>query len=125
MLCTAAPTQPKILHQEMLTSRADWALVETRHVNRPSSRPPAHQLKSVVGWRSDGRERRCVQTMFEKTLGAVPPHIVWIIADDLGTFDVPFTNSGSEVLTPTLSRLAAGGLVLDQYCVCPSRIARG
>ena len=59
--------------------------------------------------------------MFEKTLGAVPPHIVWIIADDLGTFDVPFTNSGSEVLTPTLSRLAAGGLVLDQYCVCPSR----
>ena len=47
------------------------------------------------------------------------PHIVWIVADDLGTFDVPFTNSGSEVRTPTLSRLAAAGLVLDQYYVQP------
>lgn len=47
------------------------------------------------------------------------PHFVWIVADDLGTFDVPFTNSGSEIITPTLSRLAAEGLVLDSYYVQP------
>ena len=46
-------------------------------------------------------------------------HIIWIVADDLGTFDVPFTGSGSEVRTPTLSRLAASGLVLDGYYVQP------
>ena len=50
---------------------------------------------------------------------ARPPHLVWVIADDLGTFDVPFTGSGSEVLTPELSRLAAAGLVLDGYYVQP------
>jgi arylsulfatase B len=48
-----------------------------------------------------------------------PPHIVYIVADDLGTFDVPFTGSGSEVVTPTLSALAADGLVLDSYYVQP------
>ena len=48
-----------------------------------------------------------------------PPHLIYIVADDLGTYDVPFTNSGSEILTPTLSRLANGGLVLDQYYVQP------
>ena len=47
------------------------------------------------------------------------PHIIWVVADDLGTFDVPFTGSGSEVRTPTLSRLAAEGLVLDNYYVQP------
>ena len=49
----------------------------------------------------------------------VPPHLVWIVADDLGTFDVPFTDSGSEIRTPALSQLAASGLVLDNYYVMP------
>lgn len=48
-----------------------------------------------------------------------PPHIVFVVADDLGTFDVPFTKSGSEIITPTLSRLASEGLVLDNYYVQP------
>ena len=39
------------------------------------------------------------------------PNIIFIVADDLGTFDVPFTQSGSEIITPTLSRLAGEGLV--------------
>ena len=47
------------------------------------------------------------------------PHLIYIVADDLGTFDVPFTGSGSEVSTPTLSRLAGGGLTLDGYYVQP------
>jgi arylsulfatase A-like enzyme len=47
------------------------------------------------------------------------PHLVWVVADDLGTHDVPFTGTGSEVITPTLSRLAGAGLVLDSYYVQP------
>ena len=50
---------------------------------------------------------------------SAPPHLIWIVADDLGTFDVPFTNSGSEVRTPVLSRLAQSGLVLDGHYVQP------
>ena len=34
-----------------------------------------------------------------------------------GTDDVPFTNTGCEIKTPTLSRLAAEGVVLDNYYV--------
>ena len=48
-----------------------------------------------------------------------PPHLIFIVADDLGTFDVPFTGSGSEIITPALSQLADRGLVLDHYYVQP------
>ena len=50
---------------------------------------------------------------------SAPPHLVWVVADDLGVTDVPFTRTGSEVRTPALSRLAGGGLVLDGYYVQP------
>ena len=72
---------------------------------RPRRRPPRR------------RRRRRVAAI--AAMATSPPHFIWIVADDLGTFDVPFTNSGSEVRTPTLSRLAANGLVLDSYYVQP------
>ena len=48
-----------------------------------------------------------------------PPHIIWVVADDLGFDDVPFTANGARVKTPTLSALAAskGGAVLRNYYV--------
>ena len=47
-------------------------------------------------------------------------HIVWVVADDLGYADVPFTRlSGSEVLAPRLLDLAKSGLILDNYYVQP------
>ena len=46
-------------------------------------------------------------------------HVVIVVADDLGLTDVPFTATGSEVVTPRLTELAASGLVLDQYYVQP------
>ena len=49
----------------------------------------------------------------------IRPHIVQIVADDLGFNDVPFSGTGSEILAPTLTDLAARGLVLDNYYVQP------
>jgi arylsulfatase A-like enzyme len=45
------------------------------------------------------------------------PHIVFLLADDLGWGDVGF--HGSEIKTPCLDRLAAGGARLEQFYVQP------
>lgn len=44
---------------------------------------------------------------------AKQPHIVFILADDLGWGDVGF--HGSEIFTPNLDRLAADGLILENF----------
>jgi arylsulfatase A-like enzyme len=43
------------------------------------------------------------------------PHIVWIVADDLGYDDTPVMKTGSEILTPVISKLASEGVVLQNY----------
>lgn len=48
---------------------------------------------------------------------AQPPHVVFVLADDLGWNDVGF--HGSAIRTPHLDALAAGGVVLDNYYVQP------
>lgn len=45
------------------------------------------------------------------------PHIVYLLADDLGWKDVGF--HGSKLRTPTLDRLAAGGAMLNAFYVQP------
>lgn len=49
---------------------------------------------------------------------ATPPHIVVILADDLGRADVGF-NGGREIQTPHLDALAASGVRLGQFYVQP------
>ena len=46
---------------------------------------------------------------------AVPPHIVMVVADDLGWGDVGWNNPDMADVTQELSRLAGDGLVLDQH----------
>lgn len=46
-----------------------------------------------------------------------PPHLVFVLADDLGWNDVGF--HGSIVRTPHLDALAAGGVLLDNYYTQP------
>lgn len=46
------------------------------------------------------------------------PHIVFIMADDLGYADVGFMGS-KEIRTPHLDKLAAGGAILDSFYVQP------
>ena len=48
---------------------------------------------------------------------AKPPHIVFIMADDYGWNDVGYHNP--DVHTPTLDKLAAAGVKLDNYYVQP------
>ena len=43
------------------------------------------------------------------------PHILFILADDYGTFDAGF--QGSEILTPNLDSLAASGIKMKNYYV--------
>lgn len=49
---------------------------------------------------------------------ALRPHIVYIIADDMGYADAGF-NGGKEIRTPALDRLAASGANLKQFYVQP------
>src|SRR3954468_15261567 len=54
---------------------------------------------------------------------ASPPNIVLIMSDDMGYSDIGCY--GSEIQTPTLDRLASGGLRLTQFYntarCCPTR----
>ena len=45
------------------------------------------------------------------------PHIVFILADDYGWNDIGY--HGSEIKTPNLDELAAGGVKLENYYVQP------
>ena len=45
------------------------------------------------------------------------PHILFIVADDLGWSDVGF--HGSVIKTPNIDKLASEGVILDNYYVQP------
>lgn len=49
--------------------------------------------------------------------GTAQPHIIFILADDQGFRDVGY--HGSEIKTPTLDKLAAEGVKLENYYVQP------
>ncbi|KAM6224324.1 arylsulfatase B [Rhynchocyon petersi] len=46
-----------------------------------------------------------------------PPHLIFLLADDLGWNDVGF--HGSNIRTPNLDALAASGVLLDNYYIQP------
>jgi arylsulfatase B len=46
---------------------------------------------------------------------AQPPHIIKILADDLGWNDVGFSGAGNRMLTPHLDALARTGVILTDY----------
>lgn len=51
------------------------------------------------------------------TASTSQPHLIFILADDQGFRDVGY--HGSEIKTPTLDRLAAEGVKLENYYVQP------
>lgn len=50
-------------------------------------------------------------------LAAGQPHIVFILADDFGWYDIGYHHS--EIRTPNLDKLSAGGVRLENYYVQP------
>lgn len=54
---------------------------------------------------------------FASTLTDGQPHVVFILADDFGWYDVGY--HGSEIRTPNLDNLSAGGVRLENYYVQP------
>lgn len=46
-----------------------------------------------------------------------PPHILYMLADDLGWIDVGF--HGSKIHTPNIDTLAKDGVILDNFYVQP------
>ena len=57
---------------------------------------------------------------------AARPHILLVVADDLGWGDVGWNNPRMADVTRKLGKLAQGGVVLDQYYVqqvCTPRAA--
>ena len=77
--------------------------------------------------RSRSRVRALTLAAFAALACGAPPHLAWIVADDLGYADVGY--HGAEFATPTLDALAlsADGVRLEQYYVqqvcSPSRTA--
>lgn len=50
-------------------------------------------------------------------VAAEQPHIVFVLADDFGWYDVGYHQS--EIRTPNLDKLSAGGVRLENYYVQP------
>src|SRR5438093_11979166 len=59
----------------------------------------------------------CLMIVPRTAQGAPRPHIVYIVADDLGWKDVGF--HGSDIKTPNIDRLAQAGARLEQFYVQP------
>lgn len=58
-----------------------------------------------------------IATQAEAQPAVTPPHIVYIIVDDLGWKDVGY--HGSDILTPNIDALAANGARLEQFYAQP------
>lgn len=54
----------------------------------------------------------CVGLAWSAHSGGSPPHIVFVIGDDVGWSNTALHDTGSDVRTPTLQRLAADGVHL-------------
>lgn len=55
--------------------------------------------------------------IFAFQVGGRPLHIVLVVVDDFGWSDVGF--HGSKINTPNMDKLAAEGVILDNYYVQP------
>ncbi len=74
-------------------------------------------LNAMIGW-TLCMAILCPGGALAEASGEDRPHVLVILADDLGWNDVGY--HGSEIRTPTLDRLAADGVELDRFYVQPT-----
>uniref|UniRef100_UPI00398F5688 arylsulfatase I-like n=1 Tax=Pristiophorus japonicus TaxID=55135 RepID=UPI00398F5688 len=67
-------------------------------------------------WMKPGLSNRKVPAMEEEGVKR-KPHIIFILADDQGFHDIGYHNS--DIRTPTMDRLAAEGVILENYYIQP------
>ena len=68
---------------------------------------------AMIGFLSVGLSANAQPNKLTKPEGTSPkPNVVYIVADDLGWKDVGFHSS--DIKTPNLDKLAAGGVKLEQ-----------
>jgi arylsulfatase A-like enzyme len=60
----------------------------------------------------------CLFTLLPASAKDAPPHILYIVADDIGWIDVGF-HGAEDIKTPNLDKLAAEGSRLDRFYVQP------
>lgn len=75
-----------------------------------------------LSWGQDLEEEGSLRAQVEErpeagTAVTSQPHLIFILADDQGFRDVGY--HGSEIKTPTLDKLAAEGVKLENYYVQP------
>ena len=58
-----------------------------------------------------------LSTLFLLQVGGRPLHILLVVVDDFGWSDVGF--HGSKINTPNMDKMAAEGVILDNYYVQP------
>lgn len=57
------------------------------------------------------------QSFNDRASGVQPPHIIFIMTDDQGFNDIGYHSS--DIKTPTLDKLAAKGVKLENYYIQP------
>ncbi|CAL1535423.1 unnamed protein product, partial [Lymnaea stagnalis] len=72
---------------------------------------PSDAMKFLISW-------LLLFLQLDESLGKQPPHIIFIVSDDLGWNDVGWHNP--EVLTPNLNWLANRGLIMDSTYASPT-----
>ena len=88
-----------------------WLLLHMLFVHVARTR--CHQQMSWENWNGHSQNNR--ENELDKP--STQPHIIFILVDDQGFRDVGY--HGSEIKTPTLDRLAAEGVKLENYYVQP------
>lgn len=97
---------------------AKWLWRRARRGGPDAARPRGAAARGIRSWGRQATSRipagaACSASASPRR----PPHIVYIVADDLGHADVGF--HGSDIATPALDRRAAEGAPLEQFYAQP------
>lgn len=102
---------PKPLSRRQLLSAAGWIATSHTAMSQDCPAPqPAHDFRGVIG-RTAATSKAAPQAVTQPRAGT--PNFVYILLDDTGFSDLHCY--GSEIATPRMDALAAGGLQYNNF----------